>query len=214
MIDIGGIHAADDNRMIVRMSKTNADIHPLGLTSVAGDSPPMAYDPTLARAALAEFKKSTGLVDASWEKASKVGSGTIRKFEKGPNRSMGPETYSKLAIGASKLLGRAVSATEFSPNGHELAASLHAGWHLEIIRRALCPKLPELLGIMTEHRWHDITDLDVIPPRLSADVAKLTGLPRGYVEDRDTTGVSRAHLEKLHRAALEAMLSRGIAADR
>lgn len=77
----------------------------------------MSYDPEQARSALAAFKKSTGLKDAPWEKASGVGGGTIRKFEKGPNRSMGPETYSKLATGASELLGRKVLVSEFTPLG-------------------------------------------------------------------------------------------------
>lgn len=103
--------------MIIRLSKTNADIHPLGFQSAPGDNLPMSYDPEQARSALAAFKKSTGLKDAPWEKASGVGSGTIRKFEKGPNQSMGPATYSKLAVGASELLGRRVLVSEFTPRG-------------------------------------------------------------------------------------------------
>ena len=202
--------------MIVRLSKPIADIHPLGLQSASCDSPAMAYDPDLARAALAAFKKSTGLKDAPWEKASKVGSGAIRKFEHGPNRSLSAETYAKLAAGASRILGRTITVADFSPQAGllPLPRDMHAGWHLEIIRRAINPKLPELLGIASEDRWNDITDLDVIPPRLAADVAKITGLPRGYVEDRDTTGVSRAHLEALHRAALESVLYKATGADR
>jgi phage repressor protein C with HTH and peptisase S24 domain len=81
----------------------------------------MSYDPEQARSALAAFKQSTGLKDAPWEKASGVGSGTIRKFEKGPNQSMGPATYSKLAAGASELLGRRVLVSEFAPRGEDVS---------------------------------------------------------------------------------------------
>ena len=76
----------------------------------------MSYDARRALAALAAFQQSTGLRDFPWEKASGVGEGTLRRFRRKDNRSMSHETYERLATGASKLLGRRVSAAEFRDN--------------------------------------------------------------------------------------------------
>lgn len=72
----------------------------------------MTYDWRKARAALASFQAETGLQDFPWEKASGVGEGTLRRFRKGQNRSMGPSTYAKLATGAAQLLGRPVNPAQ------------------------------------------------------------------------------------------------------
>lgn len=72
----------------------------------------MGYSKKDALAALAAFQKANSLKDFPWEKASKVGEGTLRRFRDGPNRSMSTETYEKLAAGATLLLGRDVTAAE------------------------------------------------------------------------------------------------------
>lgn len=78
---------------------------------------PMAYDKTRALAALADFQRSNDLKDARWERASGVGGGTLRKFRDTPGRSLNSSTYAKLASGASTLLNRPVTMSEFSGEG-------------------------------------------------------------------------------------------------
>jgi hypothetical protein len=72
----------------------------------------MAYDKAAALKALARFQRDTGLKDRPWEAEAGLGEGTLRKFRSGPNRSMSTETYEKLAMGATTLLGRKVVAGE------------------------------------------------------------------------------------------------------
>ena len=200
--------------MIVRLSKTTSDIHPLGFRSAAGDILPMNYDPDEARAALEDFRDSAGWTTAAWAKASGVSEATIRKFLDGTNNSLSAQTYSKLAIGAGELLGRPVFVYEFSPA--EAKPVVHRrpeGWHLELIRRALCADLPEKLGISKEARWDDMIALPDISSRLAGDVARITRLPRAYIEKRKVTDVSREDLEALHLAALDVVLSKSKEAD-
>ncbi len=174
----------------------------------------MNYDPDEARAALEDFRDSAGWATATWAKASGVNEATIRKFLDGTNNSLSAQTYSKLAIGAGELLGRPVFVYEFSPAEAKPAApSRPAGWHLELVRRALCPDLPEKLGVSKEARWDDIIALPEISSRLAGDVARITRLPRAYIERRTVTDVSREHLEALHLAALDVVLSKSKEAD-
>ena len=72
----------------------------------------MTYDPDRARAALAAFQTANRLQDFPWETASGVGEGTLRRFRNGDSKSLGAPTYSKLAVGASGLLGRPVTVAE------------------------------------------------------------------------------------------------------
>ena len=81
----------------------------------------MAYDKTRALVALAAFQEVNSLRDAPWERAAGVGGGTLRKFRELPERSMTMATYAKLAEGASRLLKRPVSTTEFSGDGSSAA---------------------------------------------------------------------------------------------
>lgn len=174
----------------------------------------MDYDPDEARAALEDFLTSAGWTMTAWARASGVSEATIRKFLDGTNNSLSAQTYGKLAIGAGELLGRPVFVHELSPAEAKPAAHPRPeGWHLELIRRALCADLPEKLGISKEARWDDMIALPDISSRLAGDVARITRLPRAYIEKRTVTDVSREHLEALHLAALDAVLSKSKEAD-
>lgn len=73
----------------------------------------MDFDPDQRRRALQHFMGATGLKVAPWEEAAELGEGTLRKFlaAKGSN-TLTDRTYSLLASGASKLLGRAIIPSE------------------------------------------------------------------------------------------------------
>lgn len=78
-----------------------------------------------------------------------------------------------------------------------------AGRRIENIRRALCPDLPNRLGINNDVVWSALIDQPGgLHPRLAALTAEATGLPLTYIEDADPSGLTRKQLVALVHAFL------------
>lgn len=101
----------------------------------------MNFDPDQRRAALRQFmKKNAQLNPNKWETESEVGEGTLRKFLKGApgEGTLTDRTYSRLATGASKLLGRTVASSELqnvAPDGAADGGSLSTEDHANVTDR-------------------------------------------------------------------------------
>jgi hypothetical protein len=74
----------------------------------------MAFDANQRRRALRRFMEGAGLNVAQWETLSGLGDGTLRKFLDDPTgaKTLTDKTYARLAAGAGRKTGRAVSVAE------------------------------------------------------------------------------------------------------
>lgn len=75
----------------------------------------MDFDPDQRRRALQRFMQREDKLNPNrWEEAAELGEGTLRKFLNGKpgEGTMTDRTYSRLALGAGKILGRPVSVSE------------------------------------------------------------------------------------------------------
>lgn len=79
----------------------------------------MEFDADQRRAAFRTFMARAGLTNVSaWEQASGLSGGTLRHFLKGKSNTMTDQSYTKLAAGAEKLVGRAVALAELQSEDH------------------------------------------------------------------------------------------------
>ena len=74
----------------------------------------MAFDANQRRRALRRFMEGAGLNVAQWETLAGLGDGTLRKFLDDPTgaKTLTDKTYSKLASGAARKIGRPVGLAE------------------------------------------------------------------------------------------------------
>lgn len=73
----------------------------------------MEFDPEQRRRAITAFMNKVGIKVRPWETASGMSGGTLRKFMNGQSESMNERTMVRLAVGATKLVGRDVDPNEF-----------------------------------------------------------------------------------------------------
>lgn len=72
----------------------------------------MDFDATPRRKALKDFMERTGIKVAPWEKEAGLGDGTLRKFLDEVSHTMTDRTLQRLAMAATRIIGKEVSVAE------------------------------------------------------------------------------------------------------
>jgi len=77
-------------------------------------------------------------------------------------------------------------------NASEAPIHPPAGLRLQDIQAALFPNLPALIGIENEQIWNGLVEYSGdLPVAIAQTVAVKTGLPLGYIQDGDTSDLTR-----------------------